>query len=155
MELKGRRGSSILEFAVGASAFVLFFSGVFQFGYSFYAYSKLENAVHAAARYGAMTVYRIEGPTVASSPSSTFVDEIRNVTVYGHPAGPGDGRAPLVSGLTTGHVKVDVTFVNDVPANVAVSISGLQLDAIFGTWHANGKPKATFQFVGRYAPPIT
>ena len=155
MELRGRRGSSILEFAIGASAFMLFFSGVFQFGYSFYAYSKLESAVHGGARYAAMSVYRHDVPTVASSPSSSFVDEVRNVTVYGHPAGAGGGRSPMVSGLTTAHVKVDVTFQNEMPASVAVSISGLQLAAIFGTWNANGKPKATFQYVGRYAPPIT
>ena len=79
MELKGRRGSSILEFAIGASAFVLFFTGVFQFGYSFYVYSKLENAVRGGARYGAMSVYKVDVPTVASSPTSTFVDEVRNV----------------------------------------------------------------------------
>ena len=154
MELKGRRGSSILEFAIGASAFVLFFTGVFQFGYSFYIYSKLESAVRGGARYGAMSVYKVDVPTVASSPTSTFVDEVRNVTVYGHPAGAGEGRSPLVTGLTTEHVKVSVAFQNDMPSSVVVSISGLRLDAIFGTWNANGKPKATFQYVGRYAPPI-
>ena len=41
MELRKERGSSILEFAIGASLLVLLFTGIFQFGYTFYAYSKL------------------------------------------------------------------------------------------------------------------
>jgi Flp pilus assembly protein TadG len=155
MAVKSERGSSMLEFAIGASLFVLFFTGVFQFGYTFYAYSKLENAARAGARYGAMLVYRSSAPTVNSSPTSTFVDEIRNVTVYGDPTGSGGVRYPVVSGLTTSHVNVSVTFANDVPSAVAVSISGLRFNAIFGTWQANNKPKAVFQYIGRYAPPIT
>jgi Flp pilus assembly protein TadG len=155
MAVKGERGSSIVEFAVGASAFVLLFSGVFQYGYTFYVYSKLENAVHAGARYGAMTVYLSDTPTVNSVPVNTFVNEVRNVTVYGNPAGAVNGAVAAVQGLTPSQVKVDVTFQNDMPSMVSVSISGLNLNAIFGSWSANGKPKATFQFVGRYAPPIT
>ena len=155
MAVKGERGSSIVEFAVGASAFVLLFSGVFQYGYTFYVYSKLENAVHAGARYGAMTVYLSDAPTVNSVPVNTFVNEVRNVTVYGNPAGAVNGAVAAVQGLTPSQVKVDVTFQNDLPSMVSVSISGLNLNAIFGSWSANGKPKATFQFVGRYAPPIT
>jgi Flp pilus assembly protein TadG len=155
MAVKGERGSSILEFAIGASAFVLLFSGIFQYGYTFYVYSKLENAVHAGARYGAMTVYVHDAPTVSSAPANSFVNEVRNVTVYGNPAGAVNGAVAAVAGLTTNQVKVDVSFQNDMPSMVSVSISGLNLNAIFGSWSANGKPKATFQFVGRYAPPIT
>ena len=154
MELKRERGSSILEFAVGASAFVLLFSGVFQYGYTFYVYSKLENAVHAGARYGSMAVYLHDAPTVSSLPVNNFVNQVRNVTVYGNPAGAVNGAAAAVRGLTTDQVKVDVSFQNDLPARVSVSISDLNLNAIFGSWSANGKPKATFQFIGRYAPPI-
>ena len=62
------------------------------------------------ARYGAMLVYRSSAPTVNSSPTSAFVDEIRNVTVYGDPTGSGGVRHPVVSGLTTSHVNVTVTF---------------------------------------------
>jgi Flp pilus assembly protein TadG len=156
MGVKKERGSAILEFAVGASTFVFFFTGVFQFGYTFYAYSKLENATRAGARYAAMSVYRNDTPTVNSSPSSTLVDEVRNVTVYGDPAGSGGGtRDAVVNGLTTSNVNVSVSFANSVPATVSVSISGLRVNGLFGTWQANGKPEATFQFVGRYAPPIT
>lgn len=155
MELKGRRGSSILEFAIAVSVMVLFFTGVFQFGYTFYAYSKLENVTRAGARYGSLSVYRSSSATANSLPSSTFVNEVRNVAVYGHPDGPGDGRTPMVSGLTTDHVSVNVSFADDLPANVSVSISGLRINGLFGEWQANNKPNAIFQFVGRYAPPIT
>ena len=112
MELRKERGSSILEFAIGASLLVLLFTGIFQFGYTFYAYSKLENAVRAGARFAALSVYPVSGPTTNSSPTSAFVTQVKNVTVYGHPNGGVDGRTPMVSGLTTAHVSVNVAFSN-------------------------------------------
>ena len=155
MELRKERGSSILEFAIGASLLVLLFTGIFQFGYTFYAYSKLENAVRAGARFAALSVYPVSGPTTNSSPTSAFVTQVKNVTVFGHPNGAVDGRTPMVSGLTTAHVSVNVAFSNNVPTSVSVGISGLRVNGIFGTWQSNGKPKVLFQYVGRYAPPIT
>src|SRR3954447_6171783 len=155
MALKSQKGSSILEFAIGASLLVMLFTGIFQFGYIFYVYSKLENMARAGARYGALSVYATGGATTNSSPSSTFVAELKNVTVYGHPTGATDGRTAIYHGLTTNQVRVDVIFANNVPSYVSVSISGLRVNGIFGTWVSNGKPKATFQYVGRYAPPIT
>ena len=48
------RGSAMVEFALSATLIVSFFAGVFQFGYSFYAYNALEEAVRGGARYASL-----------------------------------------------------------------------------------------------------
>jgi Flp pilus assembly protein TadG len=153
MELKrrknGQSGAAIIEFALGSSFFLALFTATFQFGYTYYVYNDLMSAVRAGARYGSIAVYDDSSPTVNNSPASTFLDEVRNVTVFGSPSG---GTQPIVPGLTTDNVNVNVAFFDGQPRMVTVSIRNYQIDSIFGIWTANNKPAASFLYTGRYAP---
>ena len=148
-----QRGHALLEFAIGSSLFVALFTGAYQFGYTFHAYESLLSGVRAGARFGAMAVYPLSGQTIDSQPASSFTTAVRNVTVYGDPAGAVNGAKPIVGGLTTNHVLVTVQYRNSIPSTVTVAINGFQLEAIFGSWAANRKPRATFTYLGRYDPP--
>lgn len=151
--MRWERGHAVLEFALGASLFAALMTGTFQIGYKIYAYENLLTAVRAGARYGAIYPYDVGAPTVDSNPSSNFTTRVRNVTVYGNPAGAVDGAAAVVPGLQPQHVLVDVAFRNALPATVTITIHDFALDAIFGNWVANQKPSATFTYMGRYDPP--
>ena len=148
-----QRGHAMLEFAVGSSLFIALFTGAYQFGYTFHAYETLMSGVRAGARFGAMASYPLGVETVDSAPSSAFTTAVKNVTVYGHPTGNGNGAQPIISGLRPEHVLVDVRFRNSMPQTVKVSIHNFALDSIFGSWTANDKPSATFYYTGRYDPP--
>src|SRR5258708_37326780 len=47
---KNRRGSAVLEFALGSGILMAAFSGTYPFGYTFLQYNNLENAVTRGAR---------------------------------------------------------------------------------------------------------
>lgn len=140
-----RRGSITIEFAL---AFALLFSvlgGVFQFGYSYYVYNALETVVRDAARYASLRAY--DSPS--STPSSAFLTAVRNMAVYGHPAG---GTEALVPGLAPSHIALTVTFDRNVPYRVKVAVQNYTVHAIFFSFVLNGKPNADFRYMGRYAP---
>lgn len=144
MRRNGRRGNSAIEFAVSFSLLFSVFTGTFQFGYTFFLYNRLESAVRDGARYASMRAY----DSSTSNPSAAFQAAVKNTVVYGNSAG---GGQPVVPGLATGHVKLDVTMVNGVPDQVAVSLNGYRLDALFTAFNLSGRPAAAFPYLGRYA----
>ena len=154
MRAKQQRGNAVLEFTTGAGLFVALFTGAYQFGYTFHAYETLLSATRAGAPFGAMRPYDLGAATVDSAPTSTFTTAVKNVTVYGDPAGAANGAQAVLPGLTTNHVLVNVAFRNSMPATVSVSINGYTLESTFGGWVANRKPQATFTYMGRYDPPM-
>lgn len=143
--IRNRRGSAMLEFAIGSGVLVATFTGTFQFGYSFYQYNRLSNAVNAGARYASMRAY----DSANSSPSSGFRTAVKNMVVYGNPAG---GSTPVVPGLEAGHVNVTVTFVNSVPGFMTVDISGYSINSVVASTACNNKPKVTYPYLGLYMP---
>ena len=148
-----QRGHAMLEFALGSSMFIAQFTGAYQFGYTFHAYETLLSGVRAGARFGAMATYPLSAETVDSAPSSAFTTAVKNVTVYGNPAGNVNGAQSIIDGLLPQHVQIDVRFCNSTPQSVRVSIHNFALESIFGSWTANDKPSATFYYTGRYDPP--
>ncbi len=143
-----RRGSVTVEFAL---AFVLLFSilgGVFQFGYSYYVYNALESTVRDAARYASLRAY----DSLSNTPSDSFLAAVRNMAVYGSPAG---GAQALVPGLATSHIQLTVTFDRNVPYLMKVAVVNYRVQAIFSSFVLSGKPNAAFRYMGRYAPPTT
>ena len=101
--LKDRRGSSMVEFAIGASLLAMVFGGTFSWGYSFYRYNQLEAQVNAGARFAALRNY----DAVSTTPSSAFSTAVKNVVVYGTPS-PANGATAVVPGLTTSNVTLTV-----------------------------------------------
>lgn len=140
-----RRGSTMLEFAIGAGVLLAAFTGTFQFGYTFFQYNRLTNAVDAGARYAAQRPY----DSANTSPSSDFLTAVRNMVVYGNPAG---GSTPVVQGLQPQHVQLTVQFVNAVPAFMSVEVHGYTINAVMGAIQCNHKPKVTHSYLGVWMP---
>ncbi len=143
--MKRRRGIAAVEFSLGATLLFAAFAGTFEIGYTLLQYGKLEGAVAQAARYAALAPYDSAGAT----PSSAFLNSVRNMALYSNPAG---GSTPVVRGLTPQNIGLVVSFTNGVPASMAVSVSGYSLNALFGSFTLNGKPRANFPYQGVWAP---
>jgi len=120
-------GSVMLEFALAFMMLFGFFAGIFQFGYTFYAYNTLVNAVRQGARYASGRPH-----------DAAFENTVRNQVVYGSPNPPA-GAKPMLNGLTTGNVAVRFT-----PAQVTVSITNFQINAVFSTVTLSDRPKITY-----------
>ena len=141
----GNRGNAMVEFALSFGLLFPVMAGVFQFGYSFYVYNLLETSVRSTARYAATRTY--DSPN--ATPSSNYVTAVQNMLVYGDPAGTGNA---IVPGLTTDHVRVRVNFDSGIPDNVTVDVAGYTIDSVLGRMTLNGKPAATFPYLGRWDP---
>jgi len=140
-----QRGDAIIEFALSFAFLFSIFTGVFQFGYAFYQYNYLENAVRGGARYASLRAY----DSATSTPSAAYLTAVRNMVLYGDPSG---GAQPVTPGLTADKVTVTMTFERNVPRGVTVAISNYQIDAVFTRLTLSNKPKVSFPFLGRYAP---
>jgi len=138
------RGNAILEFAIGVGVLVLTFTGVFQFGYSYYVYNNLLAAVDSGAKYAAVRTY----DSSSTTPTSAFSTAVKNMVVYGQAT---TGTKPVAPGLQTSNVSLAVTFDNNVPATVQVSLNNYALNAVFATFSLS-KPVVTYPYMGTYAP---
>jgi Flp pilus assembly protein TadG len=136
----------MLEFALSFGFLFSVFAGVFQFGYAYFVYNTLESAVRGGVRYASLLVY----DSGTSTPSDAYLTAVRNMVVYGSPDG---GVQPVAPDLTPAKVNVTVTFDRNVPKDVSVSIVNYTLNAVVTTYPLNGKPKLTFAYMGRFAPP--
>lgn len=145
---RNRRGSALIELTLSLSFLTALFLGTWQYGYGFYVYAQLEQAVRDGARYAAGRTY----DSATSTPSDTYLAAVQNVVVYGDPA-PANGATTVAPGLTTDKVTVTVTFDSGVPTSIAVGISGYQMPTYFGTLTLGGKPTTSFPFVGIFGPP--
>jgi Flp pilus assembly protein TadG len=135
----------MVELALAASVILPIFAGTFQFGYFYYVYNNLESSVRAAARHAALRTY----DSATDTPSENFVTAVRNVALYGDPAG---GVSPVAPGLAASQVTVRMAFANRVPSFVTVELNGYTLNGLFGSTVLSGKPKVTFPYVGRWDP---
>src|SRR5262244_337578 len=88
------RGLELLEFAIGATVFFIGLFAILEGCRLLWTHNALADAARRGARY-AVTHYN----------NSTCRDYVKNVVVFGDPAG---GTQPVVNGLTTG--VVDVTY---------------------------------------------
>jgi Flp pilus assembly protein TadG len=136
------RGNAILEFALAAPVLLLILAGAFQFGYSFFLYNRLISTVHAGARYASLRTY----DSATSTPSSAFLTEVRNLVVYGDPAG---GDTPVVPALRPEHVRITASMNNSTPVSITVAITGFEADVVFTKFRFIERPSATFAFAGR------
>jgi Flp pilus assembly protein TadG len=140
------KGNAFIEFALAASILLPVFLGTFQFGMAFFYYNELVNSVRAAARYAGMRNY--QSPT--STPSTEYLTTVKNVAVYGHPAG---GTTPVVPGLTPENIQVTVTFTDGVPAQVRVALSNFSMNVIVKRMTLS-KPSSVFPYLGVYMPAL-
>ena len=137
-------GNALIEFALAFGILFPVLTGTFQFGYAFFVYNELQNAVRQGARYAAFKTY----DSSSTTQSTAFSNSVKNSVVYGNPAG---GSIPIANSLTTSNVNLTVTFANGVPDIMTVSIQNYTLDAFLRTFTLH-RPSASFSYVGVYAP---
>jgi Flp pilus assembly protein TadG len=140
----------MIEFALSATVLAGLFAGVFQIGYTFYAYNVLEYAVRGGAQYASMQPYDFKSKT----PGTAFLTAVQNMVVYGD-ANPLAGAAPVLNGLTPSNVQVTVAGGSadgtlTAPVSMTVSISGYRIDSVFSTTTLTGRPSVTFPYTGPY-----
>jgi Flp pilus assembly protein TadG len=87
----GERGSTLVEFSIAATVFLTAMFGVIEFGRALWVHNALTDAARRGARYAVLH-------------SSADAAQVKNVVVYGDPAG---GTKPVVPNLTTNNVTVD------------------------------------------------
>jgi Flp pilus assembly protein TadG len=142
-------GSVTLEFTFSTLLLIPVFLGGWAFGFTFFQYAQLENAVRAGARYASEQTYDSNSIT----PSSSFLTAVQKMTVYGDPAADPTTATPVVAGLTTNNVQLTVGFTNSAPSTMTVAITGFQVNSYIGRTTLNGKPYVWFPFVGIFGPP--
>jgi Flp pilus assembly protein TadG len=145
------RGNALIEFALSFFLIFAMFAGIFRFGYSFYVYNTVVNAVRNGARYASIKPY----DSITTTPSNAFASDVKKMVVYGDP-NAANGARPVVPGLTTAHVQLTVTGSLagslTAPTAITVSINGFNIDAVFGSLNLDGKPKASFPYTGILTP---
>jgi Flp pilus assembly protein TadG len=136
---KSERGNAALEFALGWSVLWMIFSGVYQFGYSFYVYNVLMTSVTNAAQLGSKMNYDTED-------TAAYTTALQNMVLYGDTTA---GTTTLVPRLLRSNVSVSVTAVSGIPRDVTISITGYSIDGLFKSFLMNGKPRVTTMYYGR------
>ena len=111
------KGSTLVEYAIGASVFLLAVFAVLEFGRALWAHNALSDAARQGARYAALHL-----------PGGAEDTNIKNLVVYGTTDG---GTKPIVPGLTTSMVQI--TRSGDFSVNagtVTVKITGYQFQFV-------------------------
>jgi Flp pilus assembly protein TadG len=108
------RGGTLVEFAIAATVFLTAIFGVIEFGRAIWTHNALTDAARRGARYA-----------VLHSPDD--IDEVKNVVVYGDPAG---GAEPLVTNLTPDDVKVTYSNFGVNHGTVTVSVEEYQFQFV-------------------------
>lgn len=112
---KRERGATLVEFSIAATVFLTLMFGVLEFGRALWLHNALSDAARRGARYAAMH-------------NSGDVTAVRNVVVYGNPAG---GTKPLVQDLnTTTNVNVTYNGYGLDSGTVTVSITNYQFQFV-------------------------
>lgn len=107
---ENQRGSTLVEFAIGVTVFVTAMFAVLEFGRALWVHNALTDAARRGARYATMH-------------SSGSVDAVKNVVVYGNPAGSG---SPMLNDLSTANVDVTYTNFGLNDGSVSVKITNYQ-----------------------------
>jgi Flp pilus assembly protein TadG len=149
---RGRRGNAMVEFALAAGVLIPLFVGTFQFGYTFYVYNLLCSQMRAGARYASLLTFACSSANEITS----FKTAVKNVVMYGNPAGTGTVIEP---GLTASQLDVEIkdssgnnAGPSNIPSYVYVTTVNYSVNAVITTFSFNGKPIVKFPYVGRYAP---
>jgi Flp pilus assembly protein TadG len=107
---KGQRGATLVEFSIAATVFLLAMFAVLEFGRVLWTHNALTDAARKGARYAA--VHRADE-----------INNVKNVVVYGDPAG---GSNPVVENLSTANVQVNYSDFTLDGGTVQVTITDYQ-----------------------------
>ncbi len=104
---RNESGATLVEFSIGATVFLLAMFTVIEFGRALWVHNALSDAARRGARYAVLH-------------SASNDNQVKNVVVYGDPAG---GTKPLVNDLTIDNVEVTYSNfgLNDGTATVRIT----------------------------------
>ena len=105
-----QRGATLVEFSIAATVFLMTMFAVLEFGRALWTHNALTDAARKGARYAAVH-------------SAADIDNVKNVVVYGDPAG---GTKPIVENLSTTNVQVNYTGFTLDGGTVQVTITDYQ-----------------------------
>src|SRR5258705_8171457 len=125
----GQRGAALVEFAIGATVFLTVMFGVIEFGRALWTHNALSDAARRAARYAINQPASSPKPGVKTSGTDVgpSIDAIKNVAVYGDPAG---GTQPMINDLTTANVRVNYQQFGLGEGTVSVTIRDYQFQFV-------------------------
>jgi len=114
---QNEKGSTLVEYAIGASVFLMAVFAVLEFGRALWAHNALTDAARQGARYA-----------VLHQPNGGEDTNIKNLVVYGNAGG---GTKPIVPGLTTGNVQISRSGDFSVNSGTAtVKITGYKFQFV-------------------------
>jgi len=136
-----RRGSMMVEFALSWPLALVLLAGMFQFGYAFFVYGSLRNAVHAGARFGSVSDYKAGG--------TTFETRVKNIVVYGSVDG---GDKPVVPGLSVDDIVIEAVEPDGtgIPRRIQVRVSSYDVASVWTPIRFENKPVAAFPYMGQF-----
>src|SRR5690349_24680718 len=104
---ENERGSTLVEFSIGVTVFLTAMFGVLEFGRALWVHNALTDAARRGARYAVLH-------------SSADAAQVKNVVVFGDPAG---GTKPVVPNLSTTNVSVNYSnyALNQGTATVGIT----------------------------------
>ena len=108
------RGAALVEFAIGATVFLMVMFAVIEFGRALWVHNALADAARRGARYA-----------VVNSAASS--EAVKNIVVYGDAAG---GTEPLVNNLSTANVSVTYSAFGLSGGTATVSITNYQFQFV-------------------------
>jgi Flp pilus assembly protein TadG len=110
----GERGTTLLEFALALMVFLTAMFAVMEFGRALWVHNALTDAARRGARYAALH-------------SSSDTDAVKNVVVYGDPAG---GSQSVVPNLTPDNVTVTYSNFALNKGTATVSVTGYEFQFV-------------------------
>lgn len=128
-----QRGATLVEFAIGATVFLMAMFGIIEFGRLLWTHNALVDAARRGARYAVNQPASGDGSAAQAGAKTSgtnvgpSITAIRNVAVYGVPAG---GTRPLVDNLTPTNLNVEYTDFGVGSGTVAVTITGYQFNFV-------------------------
>jgi len=108
------RGATLVEFAIAATVFLTAMFGVIEFGRALWVHNALSDAARQGARYAVLH-------------SADDVDDVKNVVVFGDPAG---GSKPMIPNLTVDNVTVNYSQFALNKGTVQVSVTGYEFEFV-------------------------
>lgn len=109
-----QRGATLVEFSIAATVFLMAMFAVLEFGRVIWTHNALTDAARRGARYAAVH-------------SQGDIDAVKNVVVYGDPAG---GTNPIVENLSTTNVNVNYSDFRLDGGTVQVTITDYQFQFV-------------------------
>jgi Flp pilus assembly protein TadG len=104
------RGATLVEFSIAATVFLMSMFAVLEFGRVIWTHNALTDAARRGARYAALH-------------RQDQISDVKNVVVYGDPAG---GTNPVVENLSTANVNVSYSNFKLDGGTVQVTITNYQ-----------------------------